>query len=145
MKEKALIAILLLFSVSVFAQSSPADVQASHIEANVPARESFEAFLRRDLLAYFHAPGTGSLEYKLLRDGPTQSGVAYPKYYLWVTVRSGSSLLNEGAVRVAAIGRKRFEVTNFLSRGTIRATPSEVGVVFPAALVPSVLSLAGVK
>jgi hypothetical protein len=85
------------------------------------------------------------VEYKLLRNGPTQSGTSYPKYYLWVKVRNSGILLHEGAARVEAIERKRFEVTNFLSREAIQTTPSEVGAVFPSALVPSVLSLAGVK
>ena len=140
-----LITVLLLFSMSAFAQSPLTDVQASHIDANVPPPGSFDAFLKRDLLAYFHVAGVSAAEYKLLRDEPTQSGVAYPKYYLWVKVRSGNSMIHEGAVRVAAIERERFEVTSFLSRSKIQSAPSIVGEVFPSALVPLVLSLAGIK
>lgn len=146
--NRTLVAMLSLSSLAALAQSPLEDIQASHIEANVPAQGSFDVFLKRDLLAYFRGTETTpttSLEYELLRDAPTQSGVSYPKYYLWVRVRSGSSVLKEGAARVAAIERKRFEVTNFMSRSSIQSSPSEVGAVFPAALVPSVLSRAGVK
>jgi hypothetical protein len=148
MKSRTLVAVLWLSSLNALAQSPLAEIQASHIEANVPAQESFDVFLKRDLLAYFRASETSpatSVEYELLRDAPTQSGLSYPKYYLWVRVRSGRSVLEEGAARVAAIERKRFEVTNFLSRSSIQSEPSEAGAVFPAALVPSVLSRAGVK
>jgi hypothetical protein len=140
--------ILLLLPLGARAQSPLADIQKSHIEANMPTKESFDTFLHRDLLAYFHTMGAKTVshvEYQLLREGPTQSGVAYPKYYLWVKALSANSILYEGAMRVAAIEHTRFEVMHFLSRSQIQTSPSEVGTVFPAPLVASVLSLAGVK
>jgi hypothetical protein len=111
-----------------------AEVQASHIEANAPAREDFERLLKRELTAYFlPTPSEGAdVEYEFLRDAPTQSGVSYPKYYLWVRVNAGGSVQQEGAVRVAAIGRDRFEVTDFLTRDQISSTPSQIYQVFPA-------------
>jgi len=146
MKSHLLVAAFFVFaSVPVAAQF---ELQQSHIEANVPPAESFDGFINRDLLAYFKAsgtPGATTVTYKPLRNGPTQSGVSYPKYYLWVKVLTGSKLSQEGAVRVAAIERTHFDVTNFMSKTQIQSAPAEVGNVFPAALVPSVLSLAGVK
>ncbi len=142
---------LLFVAFFIFASAPVAaqlDLQQSHIEGNVPPPESFESFLNRDLLAYFKisgTPGATAVTYKPLRNGPTQSGLSYPKYYLWVKVLSGSKLLQEGAVRVAAIERTHFEVTNFMSKTQIQSAPSEVGSVFPAALVQSVLSHAGAK
>ena len=64
------------------------DVGRSHIEANVPAPEQFRALLTRGLEAYFHAAGAQPVraDYQLLRDQPTQSGVAHPKYYAWVRI-----------------------------------------------------------
>lgn len=110
-----------------------ADVQASHIEANEPAPGDFDHILRRDLTAHFlPAPSPGAeVEYEFLRDGPTQSGGSYPKYYLWVRVSAGGAVQQEGAVRLAAIDRERFEVTNFLSRDQIASDPSQIHQVFP--------------
>ena len=110
-----------------------ADVQASHIEGNAPARGDFERLLKRDLTAYFLPnPSEGAeVEYEFLRDGPTQSGVSYPKYYLWVRVKARGSIRQEGAVRLAAIDRERFEVTDFLSREQISSNPSQIHQVFP--------------
>lgn len=141
----AISALLVCFSLPVLSQSA---LQLSHIEANVPPSESFEPFLHRDLLAFFNASGASTatrVEFKLLREAPTQSGVAYPKYYLWVKSFAGSALQKQGAARVAAIDRKRFEVTSFLLKAQIQSAPAEVGSIFPAAIVPTIVSLAAAK
>lgn len=138
----ALRALSLVAACSLFAACSDtdngsaaeiADVQASHIEGNAPARGDFERLLKRDLTAYFLPdPSEGAeVEYEFLRDGPTQSGVSYPKYYLWVRVKARGSIQQEGAVRLAAIDRERFEVTDFLSREQISSNPSQIYQVFP--------------
>ncbi|MDO6388477.1 hypothetical protein [Uliginosibacterium sp. 31-12] len=141
-----------LFAVAVMLlpglATSQTPLQQSHIEANVPSQSNFAAFLDRDLLAYFKGAGFPSaltVESQLLRKEPTQSGVAYPKYYAWVKINNGSQLLSEGAVRVAAIEQKRFEVTKFLSRKQIQSNLGEVAAVFPSALVPTIISLAEAK
>ena len=143
---RSLLLLVVLFSQSVDAQWQSA-LQSSHIEANVPSAEAFEPLLRRDLLAFFARADASvtSVEFKLLRNGPTQSGVAYPKYYLWVKAFAGATRKEEGAARVAAINRERFEVTDFLSKAKVQASPSEVGATFPAALIPSITSLAAAK
>lgn len=110
-----------------------AAIQESHVEGNVPAAADFEPFLRRDLERYFNplaAPGQ-TVEYTLLRQGPTQSGVAYPKYYAWVRVRAGGDVLTEGAARIAAVDRVKFEVTHFVPRAAILADPSGLYQIFP--------------
>lgn len=139
-------ALLGLFLVLMPSQSALQPfLQSSYIEGNVPPPESFEPFLRRDLLTFFNTSGTSTVtrvEFKLLRDAPTQSGVAYPKYYLWVKVFAGSVLQQEGVVRIAAIERKSFEVTDFISKTQVQLEPAKVGSVFPAALVPTIISLA---
>jgi len=110
------------------------DIQASHIEANVPAPADFEPFLRRDLTAYFskerHLKNV-KVEYELLRDGPTQSGVSYPKYYIWLRINGGKSADDRGAARVTAIERKGFEVTMFASEREIRTHVAALKLVFP--------------
>lgn len=137
-----LLAAITLCCSQAFAQSS---IQQSHIEANVPSASEFRPLLERDLLAYFRASGTPSVtavQFRLLRDGPTQSGVAYPKYYAWAKALAGSQTLREGAARIAAIQRTHFEVTHFIPSQEIKSNPNEVGSTFPAPLVPEVLSLA---
>lgn len=138
---KVLVLLVTLFAFAAQPAFAQSDLQRSHIEANVPAPEEFERLLQRDLLAFFkHSVGSAitSVEVQPLRSGPTQSGVSYPKFYLWVKVMAGSSVQQTGAVRVAAVQRTRFEVTDFMAAASIKAKPSEVGAVFPAALVPSI-------
>lgn len=105
----------------------------SHIRANVPDEKDFAKFLKRDLEEYFKEAiqKTISVEYELLRDGPTQSGIAFPKFYGWVTVRHGATVLDQGAVRVAAIEKKRFEVTHFFSEAEIKRAPAALDKIFP--------------
>jgi hypothetical protein len=145
MKTVVFAAVLLVLP-SLAASQMP--LQQSHVEANVPSQQDFEAFLDRDLLAHFKGagfPSATAVEAQLLRKEPTQSGVAYPKYYAWIKIKNGSQLLTEGAVRVAAIGQKRFEVTNFLSRKQIQSNSGEVATVFPGPLLSAIFSLAGSK
>jgi hypothetical protein len=142
--------LLLLFLLGlqpIWASSQPS-IQRSHIEANVPPAESFDLFLKRDLLAYLRANGyakaTG-VEYVLLRNQPTQSGLSYPKYYVWISARAGGAILVEGAVRLEAIDRTHFEVTHLQSSEEIRGNPGRVGEVFPSPLVSDIRNRAGVR
>jgi hypothetical protein len=125
--------------VVVFLCSACGDpIANSHINANVPASDQFSNLLARDLQSHFQAP---RVDYELLRQGPTQTGISYPKYYLWVKIRNSSGgLAAEGAVRVAAIDQVRFEVTHFLPAQEIRETPTTVERVFPRPLVESILA-----
>lgn len=134
-------------SVVSHGQQDLSDVSRSHIEANVPLESDFDAILRRDLTDYFRrsAQEPVKVEYELLRKGPTQSGVAYPKFYAWVKVFTQNNSTQQGAVRVAAIEKVRFDVTDFLSKAEIARDPSAARRVFPAALVPHILERAGAK
>lgn len=121
-----------------------AQLSRSHVEANVPPVSDFDADLARDLREWFtqrHGAPT-TVRFELLRRAPTQTGVAYPKYYAWVQVQNASAPALRGAVRVAAIDRNRFEVLQFLSADEIRAKPEVVGSVFPATLVADISRLA---
>ena len=81
---------MLTFALVMFLSQSPEDamrqMQLSHIEANVPAEADFGRFLQRDLDKYFKTkrPNPFKLTYEFLRIGATQTGIAYPKFYLWV-------------------------------------------------------------
>lgn len=122
-------------------------VAESHIAMNVPSTNDFRPFLIRDLTDYLK-PTLGdklTVDYQLLRDGPTQSGVAYPKFYVWMRATNAGQTLIEGATRVAAIDKKRFEITNFLPRAEIVSHPDAVMSIFPAALIEKIHSKAGVQ
>jgi hypothetical protein len=102
--------LLILVNSSTVTCQSPMDFIAdSHIRANVPDEKDFDNFLRRDLAAHFKELKKKEVvvEYELLRGGPTQSGTAFPKFYAWVRVKENGNLLEEGAVRIAAIEKKR--------------------------------------
>jgi hypothetical protein len=142
----ALASLLLVCAITPVAVLSQ-DVGLSHIGANVPAEKDFRRFLIRDLESYF-VTSLGKpvrVDHELLRDAPTQSGVSYPKYYAWVKISDGNKLISEGAVRVAAIDRVRFEVTDYLSKDDIRRDTQAVEKVFPKALSDSIRNRAGVK
>jgi len=117
-------------------QEMMAELQRSHIEGNVPSAQNFDSYLSRDLKSYFGAKNKEiEVRYELLRNGPTQSGVSYPKYYLWVEVRLGTRVLKQGAARLAAIDKVRFEVFSFLSKAEIQAKPEEAAKLFPRMLL----------
>jgi hypothetical protein len=142
-----LLFVALLGLMSTWASSQPS-IQQSHIEGNVPPAESFDAFLKRDLLAYLRANGYANateVEYELLRNQPTQSGLSFPKYYAWISVHSGGKVLVEGAVRLAAADRTKFDVTNFQNSDEIKRNPGRVAEVFPSPLVSAILQKAGVR
>jgi hypothetical protein len=130
-----IVALALVFLVAQDPTSSAMrEIQRMHIEANVPPGDDFDRFLRRDLEVYF-ARSHGDdvrVDWEMLRDGPTQSGVAYPKFYAWVHVNQHGTVVDQGAVRLAAIDRKRFDITHFVPERTIRANPSGLSLVFPA-------------
>jgi hypothetical protein len=89
--------------------------------------------LRRDLEAYFAGSrGQGvHVEFELLREGPTQTGIAFPKYYVWVRIAEAARPEDRGAVRVAAVEGQRFEVTHFLSEAQIRKGGGVIEQVLP--------------
>jgi hypothetical protein len=123
-----------------------AEIQARYIRENVPDQQDFGHFLARDLQAYFERKGFSNptVKFELLRNGPTQIGVSYPVFYLWVRLESERGRPTSGAVRVEAIDRKRFGVTHFLTDRAIKKDPSQVRSIFPAALAPAIFERAAV-
>ncbi len=111
-------------------------IQRSHINANVPDRGDFDRILHRDLESYFandRKEAGVSVAFEFLREGPTQTGIAFPKYYLWVRIGEGARPEDRGAVRVAAVEKQQFEVTHFLSEAEIRRNGA-IEQVFPPAV-----------
>jgi len=121
-------------------------IAESHIRENVPDEKEFKTLLIRDLQSYFRGTlknETLRAEYELLRDAPTQTGIAYPKFYAWVKIFNVDGLIDEGAVRLAAIDKKYFEITDYLSKSDIEARPATIERIFPRALVESIKKKAG--
>jgi hypothetical protein len=143
------LALLFVSSTSWAAEQQPstadmermmAELQASHISANAPPDASFMALLQRDVRAYFVANllPSKSVEIELLRKGATQSGVSYPKYYIWIRAVDDARRHVAGAMRVAAIDRVRFDVTDFTPAASIRSDPTPLGSIYPAVLIPAI-------
>jgi hypothetical protein len=144
------VAMLILLTVQAAAQQIPPeqaeaiirDLQDSHIGANVPPQDDFNRLLQRDIEAYFRSKShpNYNVRYEMLRDGPTQSGIAYPKFYVWVRVSDRDTVVREGAAQLAAIARERFEVTHFIERAEIERDRAQLQMVFPAAVVSMIES-----
>lgn len=140
-----ILCILAAPSIHACNQLAMYEVHKSHVDANVPDANNFDSILIADLQSYFRSKIGKSvrIEYELLRREPTQSGVAYPHYYAWIVAYDGQSTTLEGAVRLNAINKSQFEITNFLSKADIAKNSSEAESVFPQALMPGILSRAG--
>lgn len=135
-----------MFFVMPAAANPLPDMQRSHIEGNLPPQTVFDAYLTRDITTYFSQAMQSnqvSVEYKMLRDGPTQSGVAYPKYYLTVKVLDKGIQRQIGAVRVAAIDQVRFEITHFVACSAANKSTDALAMVFPAALIDRITAFCG--
>jgi hypothetical protein len=127
--------ICILLFIPAFGDSQ--EIQQSHISENLPDTfEEFQVILKRDLEAYFqkHLGRPVTIEYDLLRKAPTQSGVSFPKFYAWISVKESGKVMESGAVRVAAIKKVRIEVTDFVSRKEILNNQSLIDSIFPKAL-----------
>lgn len=149
---KTLVAIAFLATASIGFAAATQDVMQSiaesHIEGNVPPKEEFAKFLARDLGDYL-SKQTGrkiELHYELLRDGPTQTGIAYPKFYVWVRgIAEDKKVVTEGAARLAAVEKSKFDVTHYISKEAIVADPKVLETIFPQALLPKIREKAGLK
>jgi hypothetical protein len=132
--------LLLVGACTASCQSIGDSITDSHVRANVPDEKDFDAFLKRDLESYFKNLKKKDVvvEYQLLRDGPTQSGTAFPKFYVWVTVKEDGTLLEDGAVRVAAMEKKRFGVYDYVTRADIDRDLDKAYETFPRAVVDKI-------
>ena len=143
MKTLTFILITLFIPAVVLSQG----IQQSHIEANLPETfEEFQMILERDLKSYFSEKFGSAVivKYDLLRRAATQSGVAYPKFYVWISIHNSEIIIDSGAVRVAAIEKVRIEVTDFVSQKEILKNPKSIESIFPRALCGNIRNRAGV-
>jgi hypothetical protein len=87
-----IVIILAFLAVTTLAQGNDlmSDLRQSQSDANVPDKEDFGRILNRDITKYVTDAGDKNITVKveLLREGPSQSGVALPKYYIWIEKRN---------------------------------------------------------
>lgn len=112
----------------------------SHIDANVPPKDAFEAILQRDLENYFRTEegiADAEVAFTILNERPAQIGVVLPKYYLWVRVSAHGADKGAGAVIVAAVDRKAFDILYYAPATALRSSNEEISR-FPEGLVPEI-------
>ena len=109
-------------------------IQESHIEANIPVEAEFDQFLKRDLSKFMNQKlgKTVSVEFEFLLKKPTQSGLSYPKYYLWVVSYEGGEPVAQGAARLVAMDKKEFMVSDYVHAADILSKPESIFNIFPA-------------
>jgi hypothetical protein len=114
-------------------------IHEGHIEANVPEQDRFSITLARDLNRYFSDKLASQVDVKfqLLRDQPTQAGLAFPKFYAWVTVLSlqSGTKIEEGAVKLTARDKVSFSVTDFVSVDDIKTHHDDLKKIFPSGIL----------
>lgn len=139
---------LSLVMTAALALTQLPEISQSHIDANVPSEDDFDTLLERDLTAHLRAlEGDPSLsvDYELFRREPTQSGVSYPKFYAWVRSRSEGAAVERGAVRLEAIEKRRFRVTDYFSEDRIREQPELIYEVFPVSICEDIERKLGIE
>jgi hypothetical protein len=115
-------------------------IRADHIAANVPPNSRFHEYLERDIRAFLVQRAQEDVQFSvdLLRTPPTQVGVAFPKYYVWIEASSPTQGDLSGAARVAAVNGREFSIQEFITRRDINAQPDALYRTFPASLVPHI-------
>jgi hypothetical protein len=144
MRRDALLAFLLALATSACVGDA---IQRSHLDGNVPPPADFDRLMQRDLDAYFGpalAPSS-HVRYELLREGATQSGVSYPKFYVWVAAPLSGGETRQGAARLAAIDKTRFEVTDFVSAEEVTRAPERIYSTFPRPVCERIKTKVGIK
>jgi hypothetical protein len=132
-------------AIAVRAQTNDpmAELQRSHIDANVPDKGDFDRILNRDITKYVTDARDKDITVKveLLRDVPSQSGVALPKFYIWIEKRNAKGgLMEEAAARIAAVNRDHFDVIQYYDRKRLETEPELVSKVFPADVYEKILA-----
>jgi hypothetical protein len=79
-----------------------------------------------------------SVTIDMLRDRGTVTGVASPKYYVWIaaTDRQGRPL--EGVMRIAHVEGEHYEVLQFFTAAELRAEPDLAASYFPKVLLSAI-------
>lgn len=121
--------------------STPTSPDLGTSEASESSSPMAQNAALAEALASYLAPSLGPdlrVEYALLRDIPTQVGVAVPKYYVWFVASQQGQVVADGAARIAALSEEEFTVLNLVSRSDILDDLAQLEGIFPAALVPEI-------
>ena len=105
------------------------------------SQEDFDKSLKASLTTYFRELRSDDqleVSAELLREGPTATGLAYPKFYVWVTLVKDGQSIESGALRIAEISVKNFEVTNYLSSKEISLNLDQLNEIFPNEVVEKI-------
>jgi len=146
MKRLLLYLVTGLFTLSLAAAIAlylfVSSIRESHVVSNVPDQAEFAAILSRDLNSYFSGKLARDVDvqYQLLRNQPTQTGIAFPKFYGWVTIasRPSGARIAEGAVRLAARNKASISVTDFVSIDDIKTHPDDLKRIFPPGVIAKI-------
>ena len=76
----------------------------------------------------------------MLDDRPSQSGIAYPKFYAWVKLSKSNVVVVEGVVRLAAVAKTRFEITDFFAWNELKKRPLSAVYNFPDPIEKAILA-----
>jgi hypothetical protein len=131
-KKSIFIYLILIGIISIFLITAKVKLDKDRSEAIA----KFNMELNDDLKTYLsdkYSPDT-HFKYELLREGPTITGVAMPKYYIWVTVyNKDNSIIEQGAMRIADdrdyFGH--FSITDFLLIEEVRSNHRKIYKIFP--------------
>lgn len=125
--------VLISSSVIVAYHYSSGTISNSHLVANVPKQENFDEYLQRDLDIYFTELKDTSVqvEYKLLRNEPTQVGLAFPKYYAWVDIQTEDGYSESGAAYIAAISGEYFQIISYMDAEEITQDTDALYKMYP--------------
>ena len=118
-------------------------IPEGHIEENVPEQEYLDDYLQRDLERYFTELKSEpiQIEYILLRDEPTQVGLTYPKYYVWVDIQTEDGYLESGAVYIVAISGEYFQVYDYKNEEEIKQDHSILYELFPDDVCDQIINI----
>jgi hypothetical protein len=135
-----------LFALCLAAVVAPylliSSIRESHVNANVSDGAQFSAILSTGLRRYFSNKFAGEIDvrYQMLRNQPTQAGVAFPKFYAWVTVASlpSGAKMAEGAVRLSAENKSSISVTDFVPAHDIKGHSDDLKRIFPSDVIDKI-------
>ena len=129
----ASILLLILLALSTSGCGWILDQVRAYTDENVPSPGDFDRVLKRDLTAYVTDKNDKdiSVTYELLRDRPSQSGVALPKFYIWIEKHAADgTVMEQAAARIAAVKKEHFDIIQYYNTDQIRQDPSKLDV-FP--------------
>jgi len=121
--------------------------QNESVHEGIPDEKTFEPLLIRVLSSYFEDDRFKNLQfrYMLLADHPFQSGIAFPKYYLWIEKYDGSRFIGQGVMEIAAIDQTRLGVIEFTSKKDLETDREWIKQHYPPEVCQSIFQQINTK